>query len=115
MKNSNLFKKNDLLLVLIIVLVTLLLCLVIFLSQKSASTVLVKIGSDEIGRYSLDQNRTVKIQGGGGENILVIEEGCAYIKEADCPDLLCVYKGKISKSGESIVCLPHKVSVTVIE
>ena len=35
------------------------------------------------------------------------------MKDADCPDRLCVKQGSISKNGESIVCLPHKVIVTV--
>ncbi len=33
--------------------------------------------------------------------------------KADCPDKLCVKQGKISKSGESIICLPHKVVVKI--
>ena len=33
--------------------------------------------------------------------------------EADCPDLICVHHKPISRQGESIVCLPHKVIVEV--
>ena len=46
-------------------------------------------------------------------NLLIIEDGYAYIKEASCPDGLCVHQGKINKSGEMIVCLPNEVVVTV--
>ena len=35
------------------------------------------------------------------------------MKEADCPDQICVRHKAISKSGESIVCLPHKVVVEI--
>ena len=51
---------------------------------------------------------------GGGKNILEIRDGYASIIEADCPDKLCVSQKKINKNGETLVCLPHKVIVTVI-
>ena len=65
------------------------------------------------GEYSLKENRTVQIVTDKGENTLCIENGRAYISSADCPDLLCVRQGGIEKDGESIVCLPHRVIVTV--
>ncbi|MFR4337598.1 MAG: NusG domain II-containing protein [Lachnospira pectinoschiza] len=34
--------------------------------------------------------------------------------DADCPDKLCVKTGMISKTGETIVCLPHRVVVEII-
>ena len=33
--------------------------------------------------------------------------------EADCHDSLCIYQGKISKVGQSLVCLPNKVMVEI--
>ena len=33
--------------------------------------------------------------------------------KADCPDKLCVNQNAVSKNGESIICLPNKVVVTV--
>lgn len=66
--------------------------------------------------YSLDSDITVSINGAQGQgcNVLVIEDGQAYVKEADCPDRLCVKQKRISKTGESIVCLPHKLVITVV-
>ena len=49
----------------------------------------------------------------GGQNHLVIQDGCARIEEADCPDKLCVKQGTVSESGESLVCLPNRVVVAV--
>ena len=64
------------------------------------------------GEYSLEQNRTVEIKTENGYNILVIENGTAYVKDASCPDGICVNHRPISKSGESIICLPNKVVVS---
>ena len=33
--------------------------------------------------------------------------------EADCPDRLCVRRGPVRYAGETIICLPHKLVVTV--
>jgi len=43
----------------------------------------------------------------------VIRDGKADMKEADCPDKLCVHQKAISAENESIVCLPNRVVVTV--
>lgn len=36
------------------------------------------------------------------------------MKWADCPDKLCIHQGKISHTGETIACLPNRVTVRVI-
>ncbi len=51
----------------------------------------------------------------GGENTLVIKDGSAKMTQADCPDGICVSHKSINRNGESIICLPHKVVVTVID
>lgn len=43
----------------------------------------------------------------------MIRDGKADMKEADCPDKLCVHQKAISAENESIVCLPDRVVVTV--
>lgn len=50
-----------------------------------------------------------------GNNTLVIENGKAFIQNADCPDKICANHRKISKTGETIVCLPHKLVIEITE
>ena len=60
------------------------------------------------------KNASVTVEGyQGGSNTVVIENGTVYMKDADCPDKLCEKTGKISKNGETIVCLPHRVVVEI--
>ena len=47
-------------------------------------------------------------------NTLKIENHTATIISANCRDQLCVYHKSISSPGESIICLPHKLSITII-
>ena len=67
------------------------------------------------GTYPLSMVDTLKIKNGDGDitNTLVIKGGVADMTSADCPDHLCVKQKAISKEGESIICLPNKVVVTV--
>lgn len=50
-----------------------------------------------------------------GENTVVICDGQCYVSLADCRDEICIKRGKISKAGESIVCLPHRLIVEVVQ
>lgn len=88
--------------------------LCLLLTGRNGALLEVRVDGQIQAVYPLHQNRTVTIQGVGGTNLLVIENGKASITEADCPDALCVRMGSISKSGQSIVCLPHKVVAEVV-
>lgn len=46
-----------------------------------------------------------------GKNTVCVEKGRIYMKDAKCPDKLCIKSG----SNYPIVCLPHKVVITVDE
>lgn len=46
---------------------------------------------------------------------LTVENGEIWISEetVDCPEKICVRTGKVSKPGESIVCLPNKTVIYI--
>lgn len=66
----------------------------------------------EQGRYPLSQDVTVTI-GGEDYNVLQISGGRAAVIEANCGDQTCVRTGSVSREGETIVCLPHRLAVRV--
>lgn len=75
----------------------------------------VRVSGQIVAQYPLSEDNMYEIEGkDGGRNVLVIEEGLAYIKEADCPDKLCVKHSKISKKSQSIVCLPNEVVIEIV-
>lgn len=84
----------------------------IFPPQKGQEVV-VEVDGSPYQTYSLTENGRYRIETRWGYNILTIEDGMADITEADCPDEICVRERKISKEGETLVCLPHKLVVTV--
>jgi hypothetical protein len=83
--------------------------------KKEGNSVVVSLDGAKVAEYSLGESGTYELSGyDGGYNTLVIEEGVAYLTDADCPDKLCVKQGKISKVGETIVCLPHRIVIEVV-
>lgn len=105
-------KKGDIAILLSILLLSL--CLgVLFLTSRSGGNVTVRVDNKVYGEYPLAKNGEYNIISEKGENILVIKNGAAEFKDSDCPDKTCEAMGKISKLGETIVCLPHKVIAEV--
>lgn len=104
-------KKRDFILIGIILVIALLLFGVMELTKKDGAYVVVRVDGNEVGRYNLTDNGVYSLN--GGTNILRIENGVAYLTDANCPDHLCVKQGKVNRSGETITCLPNKLTVTV--
>ena len=103
---------RDLTLILVIVLVGLSVFVLSGLLGERGEWVVVSIDGEEVAKYSLDVNGKYTLN--GGTNLLVVSDGVAYVSEADCPDKVCVRTGKISRSGERIICLPNRLEVKVV-
>ena len=50
---------------------------------------------------------------GGGKNRIRVERGRICVIDADCPDRICVDQGYIDDPSAPIVCLPHKLTITI--
>ena len=104
-------KKKDFILIGAIVAVIAIAILVLSLTKKDGDYVIVRINGNEVAKYSLSQDGEYELN--GGTNVLRIENGKAYLVSANCPDHLCVKQGKVDQSGETITCLPNRLTVTV--
>lgn len=104
-------KKNDVKIILGILFFALLMLVGYNGFAKIGDEICVYVDGVEFGRYYLNEEQTVHIQ---GTNILEIKNGEARMIDADCPDELCMHQKSISKNRESIICLPNKISVEVI-
>ncbi|MFP5521835.1 NusG domain II-containing protein [Peptococcus simiae] len=57
---------------------------------------------------------TFRVDGPDGHyNIIEVSPGAIRIKEANCPDQICVNQGAISNGVEPIVCLPHRLMIKI--
>lgn len=48
-----------------------------------------------------------------GYNVILVERGRISVTESDCPDKICVNRGCIGAGDLPIVCLPHKLTITM--
>lgn len=101
----------DVIVIASILILSLLILLVVTLTKKEGSVAVVEVNGVTVGEYSLWKNGEYSLN--GGSNVLVIENGVAYLNYSDCPDHTCEKTGKIKYVGQSIICLPNKVSITI--
>jgi hypothetical protein len=103
--------KKEIIMTAIFMLIAVISLLVITITASPGEYAEVSYRGDVIACYPLGTDGEFSIL--GGKNILIIKNGEAYMATADCPDKTCVITGKISRTGESIICLPNKVSVVI--
>lgn len=115
MKNK-FFKKGDIIAVAVIavVCVALFLGLYVFNSNKGAYVEIEQNGS-VIATLPLDEDTVYNVETDGKvTNTVLIKDGEVSVTYADCPDQICVNHAPASLAGESIICLPNEVVVSVV-
>ena len=103
-------KKADVIMLICLVFVSLLLFAVMLLIPKnSGDTLVITVDGKEYCRLPLSVDTEIPLNG----NTVIIENGYAYMKNANCPDKICINQGKINKIGQTVVCLPNSVILEV--
>ena len=106
--------KNDILLIAALLLVALIAWGLLRLTRERGGEAIVTVDGQLTATIPLTVDATLPIGTGKGFlNVVEVADGRVRVAEADCPDRLCVRQGWIAYDGESIVCLPHKLVVTV--
>lgn len=107
-------KRQDVLLLAGLAAGAMLLAAILLLTRQSGAQVIVSVQGRETQRFSLHETVSCTIQGAdGGTNVLQIADGAAWLEDASCPDRLCVQEGAIRYAGQSIICLPNQVVITI--
>lgn len=82
-------------------------------STDAEAKVVIKSGGKLFAEYPLSEDRDVDVPADPGENLVRIEGGEVSVVSASCKNQVCVKHGAISKPGESIVCLPNRLVVSI--
>ena len=106
--------RNDLLLIAVLLLAAAGLALLLFFTRQAGGIVRVVQDGVTIAQLPLDTDTEHVFEDAqGGRNTLVIQGGAAWVSEADCPDQICKKHGAIRWKGQSIVCLPHRLVISI--
>lgn len=106
------FRKAD---IILIVLLAVIPAFALVMNVRAAARIeepmlVIRVDGELFGTYPLDEDAEIRI---GEGNTCRIRDGQAEMIHADCPDKVCVRSAPIGASGGSIVCLPHRVSLTI--
>ena len=110
-------KKRDLILIACFLLAALALFGVsrLMAGSNPGTAFVVAIDGNEKLRGSLSVNATYPVeQEDGSMNRVTVKDGYVFMEEANCRDGLCMRQGRTDTAAKTIVCLPHKLTVTVI-
>ena len=108
-------RKADFLLFFIFIAVAALIAAVPLVRSSVGAPMVRIIAQGELaGIYPLDSDNEIEIERDGHRNVVVIKDNTVHMDYSDCKNQVCVNTGKISKAGETIVCLPNYVIVEIV-
>ena len=106
--------KNDILLILALLALAGAAYGALRLTKRPGGEAVVTVDSAAVAVLPLTRDAVLTVgEGQGFRNVVEVSGGRVRVADADCPDKLCVRQGWVSREGESVVCLPHKLVVTV--
>ncbi len=129
-------RKADIILLIILVIAGLAATAALSMSRSDAGSdarVIIESGGELYAEYPLSEDRTVIVPSPQEKastlsipddnrpaaeqfthyNVVVISGGTVTVTEASCKNQVCVRHAGISRSGESIVCLPNRLVVRI--
>ena len=104
--------KLDIIVISALLVISLSILLISVLTREPGAKAVVEIDGRTVASYPLEINGTFTLN--DGTNVLVIEDGKAYLSYSNCPDHTCERTGKVRYIGEKIVCLPNRVTVSIV-
>lgn len=112
-------KKMDIVIIAVLILLSFTPHLIFFkTSQKGSKNnyAIIKVDGKihkKIDLSKVKKSEKVNLNLPNGKNTLLIKNNSIQMDSANCNDALCVKQGNISKVGQTIICLPHKLIIEI--
>jgi len=68
----------------------------------------------EVEVVSLDDARTLQVQGPLGTSILEVHEHGIRFVQSPCRNKVCVHEGWLKTTGGMLACLPNRITVRIL-
>lgn len=114
-------KKWDFIIIFILIFISFIPYIVFTIQQvgvkEGPPIAIVSVENKEIMRIPLTENESTEVLDvcttESGKNILEIKDNEIRVRNSECPEQICTRTGFISKPGQTIICLPHRLIVEI--
>lgn len=114
--NRALIKKKELIMILLLLTAALAVWYSFTLFPKGSRVTVEQNGAVvyQRGLAEIEAPIRLEVTGESGKAVYIqLDQSGAAIVESSCADQTCVHTGKITRAGETTICLPERVSVTI--
>lgn len=111
MKNIKL--KKDIIIILTLSVIALIFVIINKFTADSGNKVFVYVDKEVFAEYNMNEDNTYEISTEYGKNVITIKDSHVSVSSASCSNQVCVNHNPISKSNESIICLPNHLVVRI--
>lgn len=81
-------------------------------SHEAGDTAVVRLNGQEVARLPLSRPGSYPLNT-PYPITLTVEDGAVRVSEAGCPGEDCLHIGAISQQGQTIVCLPNRLVISI--
>ena len=98
----------------VLILTASIVCSFVIVPDTAGSTVLVQVDGKTVGKLSLQENQELNVRGDRGKVVVEVRDGRVRVRDADCPNRICVRTGWRSHEGDAIICVPNNTVVRIL-
>ncbi len=108
-------KRGDKILIIIILAIIGISLFQILKPDKTNKILVIRSDGKVIKQINLNTSKDTEfvVKSREGHLTVEIKNGKVRVINSTCKDKLCIKEGWISRSGESIVCLPNRISISI--
>lgn len=82
-------------------------------SYMNALEVVVNVDGKKMYTIPLDSDGIFHVESKEGHVDIEVLDRRVHVKDSTCKDKLCILQGWIERTGESIICLPNRITLTI--